>query len=589
MRSSRTIHGMMANLAWVSILASASLADSVIYVDAHATGPVVDGSSWCSAYRQLYEALAVATDGTTIRVADGIYKPDTTGLADPRRAYMLFPGGITLEGGYAGCGATDPDQRDLELFRPILTCDLANDDLPGFQHRDENCVGVLRTFWDGPNSTFDGLLIKGATNVAIWHRARDSFRRCIFVENEGDDSSGALNFDSGASTIDDCIFRRNRGKQGGAISIRGGSLDISNCRFEENQSDREFDLGQGGAIYAFDSEIALSSCFFTRNTATPGHSGFGDGGAVYQEGGSLRISACSFTMNAAKRFGGAIHFLRSFATTDDAVLRCEDTVFEDNEASFGGAIGFFAGSDSYTPSLIRNCFFRKNRAHMYGGAIGFSTGFGRVSLEVSNCTIVENVSDVGFAAGVFGEQARDLSLKNSIIWGNVGLDGKATGAAQVGNAGPGVEFNCISNWYDDVLRHNIAADPEFVPGPAGCYYLNQRTAGGAIDSPCINRGDVWSLGPWPADRTTHVGEARDVGVLDLGYHYPVTGRTFLRGDFDRDRLVNFKDIAEFQNCFSGGDPTPVSPCCRVFDWDGAMIVDLDDWSAMTDSLSFSEE
>ena len=75
-------------LVWLFIIAVPALAGDVIYVDAHATGPVFDGSSWCSAYRQLYEALAVATVGTTIRVADGIYKPDSTGLADPRTATM---------------------------------------------------------------------------------------------------------------------------------------------------------------------------------------------------------------------------------------------------------------------------------------------------------------------------------------------------------------------------------------------------------------------------------------------------------------------------------------------------------------------
>jgi len=96
----------------------------IIYVDVHATGPVFDGSTWCSAYRQLYEALAVATAGTTIRVADGIYKPNTTGLADPRTATMTLIGGVTLEGGYAGCDAPDPDERNIELFRSTISCDL---------------------------------------------------------------------------------------------------------------------------------------------------------------------------------------------------------------------------------------------------------------------------------------------------------------------------------------------------------------------------------------------------------------------------------------------------------------------------------
>ncbi len=79
---------------------------TLLYVDASATGPGHDGSSWCTAFTELHEALAVVTADTVIRVADGVYHADPTGLADPREATFALSSGVTIEGGYAereGC------------------------------------------------------------------------------------------------------------------------------------------------------------------------------------------------------------------------------------------------------------------------------------------------------------------------------------------------------------------------------------------------------------------------------------------------------------------------------------------------------
>ncbi|MCH7885886.1 MAG: hypothetical protein IIC01_11645, partial [Planctomycetes bacterium] len=101
---------------------------TILYVDSSATGPGHDGSSWCTAFTELHEALAVVTAGSIIRVADGVYRADPTGLADPREATFALSSGVTIEGGYAGCGAPDPDQRDIEQNETILSGDLlAND------------------------------------------------------------------------------------------------------------------------------------------------------------------------------------------------------------------------------------------------------------------------------------------------------------------------------------------------------------------------------------------------------------------------------------------------------------------------------
>ena len=60
-------------------------AQQAVYVDVNATGLGKDGATWCTAYRDLQDALALASPGDAIRVAGGIYRPDRgTGDVRPR-------------------------------------------------------------------------------------------------------------------------------------------------------------------------------------------------------------------------------------------------------------------------------------------------------------------------------------------------------------------------------------------------------------------------------------------------------------------------------------------------------------------------
>ena len=54
-----------------------------------------------------------------------------------RAASFTLHAGFTLAGGYAGLGADDPDERDVELYETILSGDLAGND-DGFEHYDDN-------------------------------------------------------------------------------------------------------------------------------------------------------------------------------------------------------------------------------------------------------------------------------------------------------------------------------------------------------------------------------------------------------------------------------------------------------------------
>lgn len=66
---------------------------------------------------------------------------------------------------------------------------------------------------------------------------------------------------------------------------------------------------------------------------------------------------------------------------------------------------------------------------------------------------------------------------------------------------------------------NINADPLFVSGPRGDYYLSQESAGQGSDSPCVDAGSNTAENLGLNDKTTRTDSVTDAGTVDMGYHY----------------------------------------------------------------------
>ena len=121
----------------------------VIYVDDATTG-TNDGTSWSNACLCLQNALAAARSGDEIHVAQGVYKPSEGLAAIPefgwRATTFQLINGVTLQGGYAGFGAPDPNVRDIGLYRIILSGDLDEDDwITSFEGQEAVYPFVLET------------------------------------------------------------------------------------------------------------------------------------------------------------------------------------------------------------------------------------------------------------------------------------------------------------------------------------------------------------------------------------------------------------------------------------------------------------
>lgn len=294
-------------------IAGAAPAIGQTYVDAHATGPAHDGSSWCNAWLSLSEALATATSGDIILVANGLYVPDSTGLADPREATFELVDGVVLEGGYAGCGAADPDRRDLLAHPSILSGDLQGDDGLALVTRADNVRHVISARQDQTTFTvLDGFTIQGGNADEV----------CC----ESGANGGGVFIDQSAPTIQRCTIRDNHASRGGGMAVlNGASPLIRDCVFQHNQA--LYDLATGGAMFTSSSSPQIENCLFTNNRA-------GIGGAITRFAGAPLVSNCTIADNEADDEGAGV-----FSAQQSMPLTVVNTVLWDNVVSGGSQVG----------------------------------------------------------------------------------------------------------------------------------------------------------------------------------------------------------------------------------------------------------
>ncbi len=344
-----------------------------VFVDAAATDLPHDGSSWCNAFRTLQEALAVAVSGEMVKVAEGTYMPDggyqpvggaqVPGTGDRTATFPLLDG-VTLQGGYAGCGAPDPDERDPAAHETILSGDLADNDGPDFLNNDENSYHVVH--YGDPNATgvvFDGFTVtagnangtfEARTNQGAGIHIRDNGLNCIpngptisncTIRNNWAANHGAVNDHALNTVIDQCVFQDNyAGDRGGGLFVQSGSPTVTNTQFLRN---RVGDVGSvgGGMWCGFDDDPTciefnhpvVTGCTFIENEA------FNGGGFGAQGGTRPILTAVTFQGNSASTRGGGVYFDSGYSSADQSLVwKC---TFDSNFSEFlGGGLALYRGA-----------------------------------------------------------------------------------------------------------------------------------------------------------------------------------------------------------------------------------------------------
>lgn len=246
-------------------------AGTVLYVDANATHPDPNGSTWCTAFVNLQDALDSANASTEIRVAEGVYRPDRGWNHTPgdRDASFELRNGVVIKGGYGGCGAVAPDHRDLNKYLAILSGDLNGNDGSEFQNYGENSYRVLVGIGVGPAAVLDGFTIVGGNA----NRTALPFPRTL---------GGGLYLADANAIVTNCSFRANRAYDGGGAigNVHSAPLFV-NCMFLGNASVSP--IGGGGAMYnGSGSNPALVNCTVSANLS----SAFSGGDGVFNRSDS---------------------------------------------------------------------------------------------------------------------------------------------------------------------------------------------------------------------------------------------------------------------------------------------------------------
>jgi hypothetical protein len=218
---------------------------------------------------------------------------------------------------------------------------------------------------------------------------------------------------------------------------------------------------------------------------------------------------------------------------------------------------------------LLNCIFIRNSADDDGGGVEYST---YTSATMRNCTFVGNSSPYGRALACDSfrqESPSTVHVINCILW---------DGGNEIWNRDNSAIMVTYSNvQYGWQGTGNINANPSFVTGPNGDYYLSQIAAGQAVDSPCVDAGSDTAANLGMDIFTTRTDEIMDREIVDMGYHYSAN---YGSPDIDGNWHVNWFDYstlaADWQNCneesYLPGDLTK-NGCVDIND----LMVLLDCW------------
>ena len=202
-----------------------------------------------------------------------------------RAATFQLKNGVVIKGGYAGCGQSDPNARDVDTYKTILSGDLARNDLDVLNPLDpsgdlglaENSYHVVTGSDCNDSAVLDGFVITAgnangpaaedpnAKGGGMYNtEGNPSLINCRFIGNLATWAGAGMYNQDSRPRLTNCGFSGNSADKGGAIYYGGEIISIlTNCTFSGNSADK------GGAIYNSEEAIPiLINCTISRNLAS---------------------------------------------------------------------------------------------------------------------------------------------------------------------------------------------------------------------------------------------------------------------------------------------------------------------------------
>ena len=321
-----------AALAGALLAAPSALADT-IFVDANLATGLGDGSSWVNAFQGehgLRAALATATSGDKVFVADGRYLPSS--IANRADSFSLM-NGVEIYGGFLGGESNEFERPPSGVAPSVLDGDLAGND--GSNVFTDNSYHLIRTTGTNTTAVIDGFVVRGGNSnlgsgnndrgggILIIGGVSPTIRNCEFIANRCTFGGGAGYINGSQPRFINCRFINNVGGSfGGAFDMNNGAARFDRCYFEGNSAAR------AGALEIFATSGAIvTNCIFYNNTATGSNSG---GGIWVGSGTSALIRNCTLVANRST--GAATGGGLANSGASPSIINC---VFWDNSGTGG--------------------------------------------------------------------------------------------------------------------------------------------------------------------------------------------------------------------------------------------------------------
>ena len=405
--------------------------DRAIYVTQDGAG-LKDGSSWGNALAGLQAGLAAAKESgelTTVKVLAGDYP-----LAEE-----VFIGDLSnqtvVRGGYTGVNDEIGENRSV-FYRAI------EGDMRLFRAENSSLVLENLSFTNGCFATASG------NGFALYLKScMTEMRNCAVREN-----GGTLGWNTYYGTIY---------ASGGSFAARG--CDISDNTFAGGAYTTVYGAGMFATASA---KIILADCMINRNRIRVyGDRGYGAG--ILGNSIDLYVSNCTFDGNwvsgtGANARGGAIAFRLTSDTSYTFTCAISDCVFQHNwvggtGSPVGGCICLDGQNNTWyrMNATLTRCVFKDNGIRPTDDPLagtGLVTDCGDVyftsctsttiaessrKLSVTNCVFVgtgrrhalrvasglvdiyrTTIANTAEGYGISGETGANITLKDSIIWGN---------------------------------------------------------------------------------------------------------------------------------------------------------------------------
>jgi len=328
------------------------------------------------------------------------------------------------------------------------------------------------------------------------------------------DDGGAVYCTQSRPRLVNCVLRNNSAEYGGAIYCREGSVTVRACTIDHNTASR-----RGGGIYASGGRLRVVKGAVASNVAG------GDGGGIYASRCLTRISNTSVSYNFSNSGGGGI------STTRRKLRINEGTLMGNSSRGHGGAVSANKTEctienssiiSSYVTSAngggllfyrraiaLTNCLILSNYANHGGGAM-----FDSCRPTLSNCTFAGN--SYFYGGGAMTTYRSDARIRDSILWAN------GDEPMELFESSPVITYSDFQNFFWPG-EGNISKDPLFAVGKLGRHYLSESEAGEPHTSPCVDAGSDTAERLGLDRRTTRTDGIRDVGRVDMGYHFPRPG------------------------------------------------------------------